>query len=282
MRIEAAAREEDVRLCGDGPAEVARQHPSAVGKEVLAAAKVEARPVEAFGGDGQPDRAGPEQGDRCPYQRPHAEACERAGERRARRDQRGDDVDHRRALEIELANQQHFGNGDEGNGQEKQNLHVQQLLDQRLAVIVRHHRGERELDRGEREVHQDQHAEGLPHQLPLDMLALDQCAGESITIEEGEEGDHHLTHREQPIVARIENTHHGKRDAPRDDLRHDLTPRAPGNGRPDGFCKAHATPTMEAPLGPVRGGGAQETACSIEQTRTRARATLVGCAGLGR
>ena len=80
--------------------------------------------------------------------------------------------------------------------------------------------------------------EGLLHDSSVDLLALDQRARESVAVEEREEGDDHLTHRKQAVVARVEDTHDRQRYAPRDDLRDELAARTPGHRRTDGLGQA--------------------------------------------
>ena len=173
MRIESAPGQEDVRLCRHRPAQMARQQPAAIGEQVAAAAKIEAWPYEAAGGDGQPDCTHEEQRDRRPDQGPHTEAREGEDQCDSGRYDGGNHVHHRMPFEIERAHQQHFGNRDEGDGDEDQRLQAQQIRHHRLAVISGGHRSERELRGGNGGIDQNQHAEGLLHDSPVDLLALD-------------------------------------------------------------------------------------------------------------
>src|SRR3546814_317835 len=52
-------------------------------------------------------------------------------------------------------------------------------------------------------------------------------SGESPAIEEGEEGQNHLRHREQAVIGRIEQANHDQGHRPGDDLRDNLAARTP-------------------------------------------------------
>src|SRR3546814_5958877 len=64
----------------------------------------------------------------------------------------------------------------------------------------------------EREVEQDEHPEQLPDLALGHFALLDQSAREAIAVEHREQHEHHLGHREQPVIGRRQDADHQEGD----------------------------------------------------------------------
>ena len=104
---------------------------------------------------------------------------------------------------------------------------MEHVLDQRLAIIERGIGRDQDLRRGEPEIEHQQQSEGLADVALADAVLLDKRIGEAPPIEERQRGKHHLAHREQAVIARIEQAHHQESRTPGDDLGDDLAAIAP-------------------------------------------------------
>src|SRR3546814_13201938 len=97
---------------------------------------------------------------------------------------------------------------------------------------------------------------------------LDERAGESPAIEEGEEGQNHLRHREQAVIGRIEQANHDQGHRPGDDLRDNLAARTPDHRT------AHAVAECA--------GTVLRVACTLEFRAFRSEERRVGKEGVSR
>ena len=229
MRLQHAPADENIRLALDDPEKLAAQQRSAIGDHRASAAKIECgnRPEPGRQHIAQP--LDPEARDRREHQCPYAPARQRADQRDGGGGDGGDQVDQGGPLEIERPSHDRFGNRDEGGGEVEQSLHPQQVGDHRLVVIIRRDRRDSELEQGQAAIEQQHDGEGLPQAVRIQLVRLHQCADQPIAVEEGGEIQDHLGHREQAVIARIEQADDRQRYHPAHHLRHDLASRTPEN-----------------------------------------------------
>ena len=226
--------DEDVALALDDPEQLAQRQRAAEGDHPPRAPEIEHRAHPQPRGHAHYDCAHRIAGDRRIDERPDAEAEPRERQCGKRRGDRRNEIGDPLAAELEPPCEQRSGQGSEGDGEEDKRLDLQQPGDFGLAVILRHERGEQQLDRGQRAIGDQQQCENLPDVAFAYLVRLDQRAGKAPPVEEAQCGDHHLAHREQAVIRRIEQPDHEDRRPPGDELRNQLAAPAPCQ------CIAHA------------------------------------------